>query len=103
VFQYDLDWEFIKQQEILPLKLKGWISKQCTKHFGESDANDGNNDAIRDYIFGKVVNVSEGKLTTAEMVDKLESFFDEETQKFCIKMWRCLVLYYETSKNDITR
>ncbi|CAD7940137.1 unnamed protein product [Amoebophrya sp. A120] len=87
VFDYPINWGIIDKNELLELKVKPWITKKVKELYDKEEAS------VIDYIYSVVQKVKTQKMTTDDMLAELDKFLDDETQKFCIKLWRCIILY----------
>lgn len=123
VFAYPVTFKTLKRSRIVEEKVKPWIDKKVAD-FGFS--NEQRKKTVADKVFqavqracdssaaledGDVLPLSERdeirerdgsrrepSYTTQDMLVDLKPFLNQDTEKFCIKMWRCIILYYLSYK-----
>jgi len=111
VFLVPVDWTGLEKSGALESKVKPWVSKKLAAIYEKQVPE------IADYVFNDVIlKVRRGELLTCReaaatfskeaaaaaenestMVECIDALLDEESLKFCIKLWRCLLLYSKTA------
>ncbi|KAA8533138.1 hypothetical protein F0562_033329 [Nyssa sinensis] len=80
LFSYEINWAIYDKNELQD-RMRPWISKKITEFLGEEETS------LVDYI----VSATREHVKASEMLERLQSIFDDEAEMLVLKMWRMLI------------
>jgi RNA-binding protein 25 len=81
LFSFQLNWDIVDEAEIVPKKMKPWVTKKIVEYLGEEEAT------LIEFVLAKMSN----HMSPQEILDQLAFVLEDEAEVFVIKLWRMLI------------
>lgn len=81
LFAMEINWELVKEKDIINNRLRPYIEKKIIEYLGETDED------IIEFICEQI----EGKVDPNELIEQLKSVIEEEAEVFISRLWRLLI------------
>jgi len=90
LFGCTVDWEIVKQNDIIEKAMKPWLKKMTVEFLGEEESS---------FVTFICKKLGEEK-PAEEMVTLMEPLLEDDAEDFVIRMWRILICHIKMEIND---